>query len=365
MKKYLFVLAAAVVALASCTGGGSKYTSLKFKNAEVTVAQGESEKLYLIWEPTSLNAPTCEWSSSDTTVAKVDQNGNVTGVASGVANITATCGEGANALTAVCKITVQDSRDMLQWVGWSLWTLDKSTILSPDTVKRTLQSGQEVSCLMIPATYKIWSEGVYLDVDHLAGAGYVADVEGTALLITDDLGKGPNYHYLGVSRLDILPASQFNYKDTAFANCAIAGALLGTAEDHWAWLKDSTELLPAAFTGAIQAIDFNNSKYIDPFSGLIGASIFVGDETTALYKSYAAWFEEPQYWGFALELVIDEETGDEEYDFKQPLEWAPLGEAKYYEYLGEEEAAPKTYTIEKYVEKKAQKIARPDVLTHK
>lgn len=366
MKKYLVVLAAALVALASCTPTETnKYTSLKFKNTELTMAVGATEKLQVLYEPTTLDAPACVWKSSNEEAVTVDQKGNITAVAEGEANVTATYGEGESALQAVCKVTVMDSRDMLVWAGWSLWNLDKSNILSTDTIKRTLRSGQEVSCLMVPATYKIWSQGVYLDVDHLAGAGYVANLEGTALLITDDLGQGPNYYYLGVSRLDILPRANFNWNDTAYANCAIAGELLGTAEEHYAWLTDTTDLIEAAFTGGIQAIDYNNQKYIEPFAGLIGNGIFVGDETTALYKSYAAWFEDPQYWGFKLELVVDEETGEEVYDFVQPYTWAPLGEKKYYEYLGEDEVAPKTYTVKPYVEKKEQKIARPDVLTRK
>lgn len=366
MKKYLVVLAALAMVFVGCKKEDTnKYTSLKFKNAELTMAVGATEKLQVLYEPTTLDAPAVVWASSNEEVVTVDQKGTVTAVASGEANVTATYSEGESKLEAVCKITVQDSRDMLAWAGWSLWGLDKSTILSPDTIKKTLQSGQEVSCLMIPATYKIWSQGVYLDVDHLAGAGYVANVEGTALLITDDLGQGPNYYYLGVSRLDIVPSASFNWNDTAYANCAIAGELLGTAADHYAWLTDTTDLLPQVFTGAIQAIDFNNSKYIDPFAGLIGNGIFVGDETTALYKNYVSWFEEPQYWGFKLELVTDPETGEEDYDFVQPYTWAPLGEKKYYEYLGEEEVAPKTYTVKKFVEKKEQKIARKDVLTRK
>ncbi len=367
MKKYLVVLAAALVALAGCkpTEETNKYTSLKFKNAELTLAVGETTKLQVLYEPTTLDAPAVVWASSNEEAVTVDQKGTVTAVASGEANVTATYGEGESKLEAVCKITVQDSRDLLTWAGWSLWNLDKSNILSPDTVKRTLRSGQVVSCLMIPATYKIWGTGVYLDVDHLAGAGYVANVEGTALLITDDLGKGPNYHYLGVSRLDIIPREKFNWNDTAYANCAIAGEILGTAADHYAWLNDTTDLLPQVFTGAIQAIDFNNEKYLDPFAGLIGNGIFVGDETTALYKNYVSWFEEPQIWGLIVEEAVDPETGETGYKFKQPYEWAPLGEKKYYEYLGEEEVAPKTYTVKKFVEKKEQKIARKDVLTRK
>lgn len=366
MKKYLIVLAAALVALASCknNGGGSEYTSIKFKNAEIALAVGTSDKLALLYEPTTLEPPTCVWASSNTDVVTVDQNGNIEAIDLGEANITATCGEGESALQAVCKVTVMDPLDMLQWGGWSLWNLDKSTILSPDTVKRTLQSGQVVSCVMVPATYKIWSDGLYLDVDHLAGAGYLADLEGTALLITDDLGKGPNYYYLGVSRLNIVPSSKMNWNDTTYANCAIAGAL-GTAEAHMAWLNDTTETLEAAFTGRIWGVDYDAQEYIDPFAGLIGQGTFVGDETATLYQSYVYWFEEPQVWGLVVEEVVDPETGDTGYQFKQPYEWAPLKDATYYELLQLEEEAPKAYTAKEFVAKKENKIARPDVLTHK
>ena len=108
MKKYLIVLAAAVVALASCNkgseGGGSEYTKLAFKETSISLAVDESAKLNqdLTWEPSSLVAPTCEWASSDTAVATVNQNGLVTAVAQGEANITAKLGD----LTAVCKVTV-------------------------------------------------------------------------------------------------------------------------------------------------------------------------------------------------------------------------------------------------------------------
>ena len=368
MKKYLIVLAAAVVALASCKPGGesgSKYTKISFKQTELTWALGATDKLVVLDEPITLEAPAVTWATSDAEVVVVDQNGNIGAAGIGEANITATYGEGESALQAVCKVTVMDPLDNLQWGGWSLWNFDRSTILSTDTIKKTLQSGQEVSCVMIPATYKIWSDGLYLDVDHLAGAGYVADLEGTALLITDDLGKGPNYFYLGVNRLDIVPADKMNWNDTTYANCAITGAL-GSADAHMAWLQDTTETLEPAFTGRIWGVDFNAEEFIDPFAGLIGQGVFVGDETATLYKSYVSWFQEPQSWGLVVEAVVDPETGETTgYKFKEPYEWAPLKEAKYYELLQLEEEAPKAYTVKEFVAKKENKIARPDVLTHK
>ena len=109
MKKYLIVLAAAVVALAGCKPSekeGSKYTSLKFKETSIEMSIGETAKLRVIYEPTTLEAPVCEWSTSDSTAVTVDQNGNIEAVGNGEANITATYVEGETTLKAVCQITV-------------------------------------------------------------------------------------------------------------------------------------------------------------------------------------------------------------------------------------------------------------------
>ena len=108
MKKYLIVLAAAVVALASCNGGGAKYTSIKFKNSEVTLLPGEEQKLQVLHEPTTItDAPLCKWSSSDTSIVSVNENGLITALEVGEANVTATYGEGESALQAVCHVYVK------------------------------------------------------------------------------------------------------------------------------------------------------------------------------------------------------------------------------------------------------------------
>ena len=109
MKKYLIVLAAAVVALASCKPGGesgSKYTKISFKESALELAMGETAKLKVLYEPTTLDAPACKWATSDTLVVLVDQNGNIEAVGNGEANITATYVEGETTLKAVCQITV-------------------------------------------------------------------------------------------------------------------------------------------------------------------------------------------------------------------------------------------------------------------
>ena len=333
MKKTLkfFVMAFAALAFMGCPPGpqGNEYTKIAFKESAVQIGVGESEKLIVLYEPTTLDAPVCEWASSDTTVVAVDQNGTIYGLAAGSANITAKVGE----LETVCQVEVLDPMQLIEWGGFSVFGLDKATILSKDTFEVTLSTGQDVKCVMIPATYYVWDTNIFMDESgRLNGAGYIMTAEGTAWLITDDLGQGPNYYYLGTGELEIVPANEFNPTDTAYACCAAAG-VLGDAEQHWAWLNDTTGLVEPAYAGTmVDAVDFNaGGKYLEMFSGVAGPSIFVGDETSALYMANVAWFD--YYSAYGLTLV---ET-PEGYDFKQPVEWAKTTNF-YYEKLPSEDA---------------------------
>ena len=105
MKKYFVVLAALALVFAGCKHeeDGSAYTSISFKEKTVELLPGETQKLIVRWEPTSITtAPECTFESSNEEVATVDEKGVVTAVASGEANITAKHGE----LSAVCQVTV-------------------------------------------------------------------------------------------------------------------------------------------------------------------------------------------------------------------------------------------------------------------
>ncbi|MBQ8939790.1 MAG: Ig domain-containing protein [Paludibacteraceae bacterium] len=70
-----------------------------------TIGIGASETLTVTYDPVDANTgKALTWSSSDNSVATVDENGKVTGVAAGTATITATT---ANNKTATCTVTVQ------------------------------------------------------------------------------------------------------------------------------------------------------------------------------------------------------------------------------------------------------------------
>lgn len=324
MKKYLFVLAAVVVAMASCKGGsGNKYTSIRFKNTEINLALGATETLNVLYEPTSLDAPVCEWSSSNSDIVSVDQKGNIEGKAAGTANITAKLGD----LEAVCKVNVKDELDLINWAGWSIWNFDEDEVLS-DTVDVKLQMGV-TKCALHPAYAIVWDEGlipVYNEegiMTTLSGTGFIMEVTTPIYVIAD--GSKYDGYYVGSGSLAIIDPAQFKMNDTAFAYCAAAGRL-GDAQKFYTYLTDTTAEVKyeECMTGVeISAANFDSQRFYYWF-GLADESFIVGDEAEIQYKINVNWFENQ----YALKM-IDTEEGK---DIKQPAEWGELT-PKYYEYI--------------------------------
>lgn len=352
MKKYLIALAALSMVLVGCKDnnqgggggeGGSEYTKIALKPNTLELGIGQTQKLTVLYEPTSLEPPTCTWSTSNAEVATV-ANGTVTAVAPGEANITAKVGD----LTAVCKVTVKDPWEMIKWGGFSVWGINKTDILSTDTLVTTIsyQGGTEVQCILVSCTWAIWNDDIVLSDDDITGTGFWVETPGSVWLITEDLGKGKNYHYLGTGRLDIVDADKYNKNDTAFANCIPAGKL-GSAAEHLAWLNDETSTLEdvKAIKGAhIDAIAWSgqSGQYEGFFYGLLGTGVMVEYPITEtqseyLYKMNASWWLEDDV-AYGLKFVYDEST--QKWSPKEPAEWGILSDY-YYEYLGEEAAAPK------------------------
>ena len=363
MKKYLIVLAAAMVALASCNKG-EQYTSLKFKEAEVTIGEGYTSKLTLLYEPTNLPEPECVWASSDTNVIKVDQSGNIEAWSIGEVNVTATYGEGENALKAVCKVIVKDPLELIEWSGFSWWSAVDHKPLTTDTIEVTLSSGQLVHCVPGLVNFWVWDDGIFYDENQgLQGAGYAMFGQGMGLIITEDLGKGANYYILSSNYVEIL--EDFNKADTAYLFCAPSGVITGTAEDNWNYFNDTTETLLPAWTGTeIFAVNFGTGRYIDGLSGLAQRGIFVGDEESLQYRFNASMFTG---YDTAYGLVWEQEE-DGSWSPKVPYEWAPRKDF-YYEKIDAQEA-PKynlVPTARKMPDLKSFKKAAnvKDVLMHK
>ncbi len=75
--------------------------SISLNKSSLTLTEGDSEKLTATTTPSAVEV---EWSSDDDTIAKVDENGKVTGVKEGTCTVTAKI-EGTD-LTADCIVTV-------------------------------------------------------------------------------------------------------------------------------------------------------------------------------------------------------------------------------------------------------------------
>ncbi len=94
-------------------------TGITIDSSSLSLAPGETGKLVVTVTPADASDASVIWSSSDESVAKVDQNGNVTAVADGTAKITATTADGGYSTS--CDMTVktpsQDNTLLLVAVG--------------------------------------------------------------------------------------------------------------------------------------------------------------------------------------------------------------------------------------------------------
>ncbi len=101
MKKISAILAALllVITMTSCGMFGSNYISLSA--ASLTIDSGSRTQLTATL-PSSMSGTAIVWTSSDSSIATVDSDGWVTGVAGGVATVTATAGK----VAANCTVTV-------------------------------------------------------------------------------------------------------------------------------------------------------------------------------------------------------------------------------------------------------------------
>lgn len=81
-------------------------TGVSLSPSSLQLVSGESSQLTATVTPANASNPAVKWSSSDTSVATVDNSGLVTAVAPGTATITAETYDGG--LTASCAVTVTD-----------------------------------------------------------------------------------------------------------------------------------------------------------------------------------------------------------------------------------------------------------------
>ena len=83
----------------------AKVASVSLDKTSMTLTVGETQTLTATVTPDNAQDKSVTWSSSDATVATVDQDGKVTAVKAGSATITVTTTDGGK--TATCAVTIQ------------------------------------------------------------------------------------------------------------------------------------------------------------------------------------------------------------------------------------------------------------------
>ena len=115
-------------------------SSINLDKTNLTLEKGETATLTAFVSPNEATDKTVQWTSSDTSVASVDQNGQVTAVNSGNATITATAGD----FSATCVISViipvasitMSSTELTLRIGET--ALLEATILPEDATDKTV-----------------------------------------------------------------------------------------------------------------------------------------------------------------------------------------------------------------------------------
>ena len=327
MKKYLIVLATALVALAGCKGGGesSKYTSIRFKDTAINLAVGETKKLNVLYEPTTLEPPTCEWSSSNEAVATVD-NGTVTAVAAGTAQITAKNGD----LTAVCEVTVKSAYAMYDIEDYGVFGKKPSVwVTGTDTTFNLSWAGGAVHCRMGLWTVLAWDG----DLTYVSGEG----LQGVGLLLyshvpfytVDDEKAGENngtpFGWGSFALKDLKGDTLRNIGQAGTLNeaifCEYMDSYITEIVNDGDGSNIKWDLLPEAIDGAIIfRADYTGSEpswsYTD--NGLIYSIVkdmelyWNADAETFSWVADIAWFnnlENDRYFGLKCTIENEEITG--------------------------------------------------------
>ncbi len=186
MKKNLFgvlgVLALSV-ALVGCEsenknnggdgGDGSNITGLTVTPNELTFADGDAaQRLAVTFTPSGASA-TVTWTSTDTTVATVNDKGVVTPVYSGETKIVATAGNYSD----TCYVKVKPYLETLVFNNAVIWSYDTLAIDGGQVHEITASDGTTYKAYLAKGLIRVFAEGLYLN-----NSGYVDGSQKGAIL---------------------------------------------------------------------------------------------------------------------------------------------------------------------------------------
>ncbi len=189
MKKNLFgvlgVLALSV-ALVGCDNGnknnggngdgdgdGSNITGLTVTPNELTFADGDgTQRLSVTFTPSGATA-TVTWTSTDTTVATVNDKGVVTPVYYGETKIVATAGKYSD----TCYVTVKSFLETLVFNNAIIWSFDTLAIDGGQVHEIESSKGETYKAYLAKGLVRVFAEGLYVN-----NSGFIDGAQQGAIL---------------------------------------------------------------------------------------------------------------------------------------------------------------------------------------
>ena len=110
--------------------------SLKFNEDNVSVKKGNSLNLVVVVKPSELSSSKLTWTSSDSSVVTVDENGKITGIKEGTTTITV---KSSNGKTAKCSVTVTANTIAVEEI-----------VLDPEDVNLIVDETIQVTSRVVP-----------------------------------------------------------------------------------------------------------------------------------------------------------------------------------------------------------------------
>ncbi len=170
-------------------------------NQTRNLAVGDSKPLILSAEPAGADLPAVTWSSSNTALATVDQNGIVTGVKAGRVTITATANSNSS-ITASVELLVRSKYNYnVEWAGTYMSTDNNATTgadlpTDPQRVEKVWGTSAGNGTMMILDGYVYTYDGTSFSGSTTnSGTLYKIDKETGEIVNTMVLDASTSYYY--------------------------------------------------------------------------------------------------------------------------------------------------------------------------
>ena len=290
MKKVLLVLPVLfAIALTACNGGEnngngkSSITSVTVKPAKYSLAIGAQFTLTAVATPAGEKGE-YTWSSSDTLIAKVDQEGTVTGISAGTAYITATEKGGQSGQSEIRVVSYLESFSFGQVFMWNFNLADTLTAKIEDVTSST---GETYKAYKLPIDFMVFSEGFYLS-DDLSFAGAQ---EGVIITM-------PSYFYW---------ASQYLNDGKGGSRYVLGywGVVDGYDKEDYTMMGDKGVYTDATLANVLKVVDaYNEGNYTDAgaYLKLAGESV---TGTKLSVKRYSCSQQDPTQCGYSSNYIPD------------------------------------------------------------